>query len=328
VLGNPQIGRYAEEGFVSSKKAKKEQKWLGPATGYTDLLDKALMEEAIKEVEGARKYNPLRPSSAGKCARRLAYELAEYRLGWKYDTKPLEPRTKRIFALGHGIEFAAIRDFRKLPGFQVKYCQQVIDSFYIERGIEGLPPDRLEGSLDWVLWSDEHRVVMDAKSRRDKFSSKWSTEWKTEISALKRLDTVTTISATAVWIDDLVQFFDEYGRGETLADNLAQLNIYATSEFCASRNISHGSVYRVNKNDSQHLEVRFRPSIAALDEIRAKFNMVSKAVDIEKPEDVPREFELGSFNCSFCDYAKFCRPGVDTRQAFFNSLRGGSGRKA
>jgi hypothetical protein len=308
---------------VSSRKSKKEQTWRGPREGYTDLLDAALAVEAEKEAAAPRKYQPLRPSAAGKCARKLAYELAEYRLGWKYEVKPLEPRTKRIFALGHGVEFAAIRDFRKLPGFQVKYCQQVVDSFEIERGKDGLPPERLEGSLDWVMWSDEHKAVADAKSRREKFFSKWASDWKGEISRLNSLDSVTKISPTAVWVDNLADFVAEVGLGETIVDNVVQLNIYACSSFCTSRGIDHAFIYRYNKNTSDHFEVRFRPSPDVLEMTRQKYNLISRAVDLEQPEAVPQEHELGSFACAFCDFAKFCRPGVDTKQAFFAKNRSG-----
>jgi hypothetical protein len=303
--------------------SKKPQIWLGPAIGYTDLLDAALDDEAKKEAAGPRTYNPLRPSSAGKCARKLAYELAEYRLGWKYEIKPLEARTKRIFALGHSVEYNAIRDFRKLPGFKVKYLQQVVDSFSIERGKPEFPLERLEGSLDWVLWSDEHRVVMDAKSRREKFFSKWASDWKSEISRLTGLDSTVRISAQAVWVDNLRDFIAEVGLGETIVDNVIQLNIYACSPFCTSRGIDHASIYRVNKNTSAHYEVRFRPSPEVVEMTRQKFNVISRAVDIEQPELAPQEHEVGSFTCGFCDFAKFCRPGVDARQAFFNKSRRG-----
>lgn len=302
---------------MSNKKSRSVE-ILGPKDrGYTDLMDEALTAEAEKEAAAPRQYNPLRPSSAGKCARKLAYELAEYRLGWKYETAPLEPRTKRIFALGNSVEFNAIRDFKKIPGFQVKYCQQVVDSFQIERGKPELPPAHLEGSLDWVMWSDQFRAVADAKSRREKFFSKWQTDWKAEISRLKSLDSVTTISETAVWVDNLRDFIAEVGLGETIVDNVIQLNFYARSPFCLDRNINHAFIYRYNKNTSAHFEVRFRPSQEVLEMTRQKFNLVSRAVDLEQPEAAPQEHELGSFQCAFCDFAKFCRPGVDTRAAFF-----------
>lgn len=300
-------------------KAPHDKGWLGPKRGYTDMLDDALDAQGAKEKEGKRAYNPLRPSSAGKCARKLAYELAEYRLGWKYEVEPLKARTLRIFRLGHAIEYETIKDFRKIPGFQVKYCQQVVDSFVIERGSPELPTQKLEGSVDWVLWSDEHKVVMDAKSRRDKFFGQYMTEWKAETSKLKKFESTQVISATAIWIDNLDAFLAELEPGDTLADNLYQLNIYACSDFCTSRGIDHAVILRYNKNTSEEFEIRFRPSLTVLAVTHEKFNRISIAVDAEKLEDVAQEFQLGSFACAFCDYAKFCRPGVDTKQAFFNA---------
>jgi hypothetical protein len=288
----------ADEKDTSEPESPYTGEILGPPQAYVDLLDAVLEAEAEKEITGPRQWNPLRPSNAGKCPRKLALELAEYRLGWKYTAKPLPPTTKRLFRLGSAVEWEAIKDFQKVPGYSVRYKQQVVDSFEIARGKPDLKPERLEGSLDWVLMSKDFACVMDAKSRKDKFINKWMTTWKADLKALKELESVVTLSANAIWIPDLKAFLDEYGWHETLSENVLQLNVYACSDFCTSRGIDHAAIYRYNKNTSEHFEARFKPSPEVLALTKAKFDRISIAVDQERPEDIAPEHAPG---WSFCD---------------------------
>jgi hypothetical protein len=283
---------------------------LGPATGYTDLLDQALEAEIKAQFEGDRKFNPLRPSSAGKCANKISYELDEYRHGTKHPSKPYDARVQRIFDLGHAVEWATIKAFRKIKGFRVLYCQQVVHSFEIKR--ESEVSELLKGSLDWCMYSPEHKAVFDAKSRRDrgivgegtsrkgfKFK-KVVMEWDLEVRYLKKLPSTTVISKTAIWIEDLQAFINDVGHGDPLAENLKQLNIYATSSFALTEGITHGVIYRYNKNSSAHFEIRFKPSLAVLEESKRKFNMISDAIDRKELPVNPDGFPEGSFACEFC----------------------------
>lgn len=290
--------------------------WLGPATGYTNLLDDKILEEINKEADAPRKYNPLRPSSAGSSSRRLAYELAEYRLNWKYDLVPRRnPATYRLLQLGHGVEFATIRTFGLLKDFSIKYRQQVVTLFKVKRG-NGLPDEIIEGSCDWVLVSDKHKCICDAKSKKDGGQGKYR-YWLKDIEKLKAMASVTTISDTAVWVDDLPAFIEEL-NGDFLVDNMVQLNSYACTEFMRERGINHGVIYRYNKNTSEHFEIRFRPSQVVQDATKAKFDAVSLAVDSGCPEGVPCECKLGSMRAAYCDFAAYCYPGQDVKAAFFN----------
>lgn len=293
--------------------------WLGPETGYTDLLDTKILEEIKKEAEAPRKYHPLRPSSAGSSARRLAYELAEYRLNWKYDKVPRRtPATYRLLKLGNSVEFVTIQTLKLLTDFSVRYRQQVVTLFKVKRG-NGLPDEIIEGSCDWVLVSDKHKAICDAKSKKDGGQGKYR-YWLKDIEKLKAMKSVTTISDTAVWVDDLPAFIEELD-GDFLIDNMVQLNSYACTEFMRERGIDHGVIYRYNKNTSDHFEIRFRPSQAVQDAVKVKFDAVSLAVDKGCPEAVPCECKLGSMRAAYCDFAAYCHPGVDVKGAFFDKRK-------
>lgn len=291
--------------------------WLGPKEGYTSLLDAQILEEIDKEFLAPRKYNPLRPSSAGACAKRLAYELAEYRLGWKYDqvTKNT-PEQFRLLRLGHSVEYSTIQNFNLLKTFSTKYKQQVVTLFEVKRGKPELPQEYVEGSCDWILWSDKYRVICDAKSKKDGGSGKYR-YWLKDIEKLMGMASVTRISDTEVWVDDLPAFIKELD-GDFLVDNMLQLNGYACTEFMRERRIDHGLIYRYNKNTSEHFGIRFRPSQAVLDMVKDKFDRVSMAVDNEDIDSVPCEYELGSIRCAYCPFAAYCHPGQDVKGAFFN----------
>lgn len=291
--------------------------WLGPSTGYTDLLDNEIIAEIEHEFNSPRKYNPLRPSSAGKCSRQLAYELAEYRLGWKYDqVEKMKPPTYRLLKLGHSVEWSTIQNFKLLKDFSIKYKQQSVTLFKVQRGKEGAPDEIIEGSMDWVLWSDVHRCICDAKSKKDGGSGQYR-YWKKDISKLMAMESVTPISETEIWVDDLPAFIKEL-NGDYLVDNMIQLNGYACSDFVRERGIDHGLIYRYNKNTSEHFAIRFRPSLDVQREAKAKFDMVSIAVDKEQVDSVPCEYELGTMRCAYCPFSAYCHPGRDVKAAFFN----------
>jgi hypothetical protein len=211
---------------------------LGPPTGYTDLLDAAIIEKMKKEQATKKKqFHPLRPSSAGYCSRRLGYALMEYRGHATYGTTLEKPETSRLLNLGHSVEYQAIRDFYLLSEFQVKYKQQVVDMFPMQRGSDDLPPERLEGSMDLVLWSPKHKCVIDVKSKKDRFSQGYQTGWDQEFRKLSNLESVSPISDTALWVDDLEAFITDLGPNDFLNDNLYQLNLYATSSFLKTRGV-------------------------------------------------------------------------------------------
>lgn len=296
---------------------------LGPKVGYTDLLDlvitESLTEKETKERAGDFQYNPLRPSAAGYCARRLTYALNEFR-GHAYYEKPLQtPPQFRLLELGSSVEFSALKNFRLLKVFQVRYKQQTLSFFDIVRGKEELKKELLEGSCDFVMWSEKHKAIGDVKSKKDAFSAAYKTRWDEDIAQFAAMASLEQLSETAFWADDLEAFIEELGD-DFLVDNLYQLNLYANSQFMKQRGVDHAFIYRYNKNDSRHLEIRFRPSEKVAKQIEDKFNAISKAVDNQDLDSIDRDFVFGSIRCAFCPYSKTCWGDEDALRAFFNSL--------
>lgn len=297
---------------------------LGPKEfGYTDLLDYEITKkvEAEKQAkkEGKTKSHPLRPSAAGFCARKLAYDLMEYRGHAWYDFPVIEPTVYRLFELGHSVEYTALRTFQLVKVMQQKYKQQILPVFELVR--EGdLPSEIIEGQCDFVLWSEKHRCIGDVKSKKDRFSTAYRTAWDEEIEKFKELPSLVQLSETAFYADDLDALLEDLGPENWLCDNLYQLNLYANSEFIKSKKIDHCFLYRYNKNDSRHLEIRFRPSKKAFEKVRAKFQAIIKAVDKKDPEKVQRDFVLGSARCAYCPANKMCWDLTDAKKAFYGTL--------
>lgn len=284
---------------------------LGPPVGYTDLLDYEIAQklETDKEKRKNREvkgFNPIRPSNSGKCARALANDLMEYRGHVWHDKAVLEPRMHRLFELGHAIEMQALRTFQLLKVVEQRYKQQILTFFPLETANEDTKKEILEGSCDFVFWSEKYKAIGDVKSKKDKFSAAYKTNWDEELARFSEFQSLVQLSETAFYADDLVAFINELGPDDFLCDNLFQLNLYALSEFIVQRGVDHCFLYRYNKNDSRHMEIRFRPSKAVYDYVKKKFNTVNVAVDNKNPCSVEKEFWLGSQHCAFCDYKAGC----------------------
>ena len=100
-----------------------------------DLLDSALDDEA-KEVT-TRTYNPMRPSSAGKCARALSFELQEYKGLAPVTLEERDGKVHRLLDLGHWLESHMIKFMYKLNkayDLMVKYKQQVVTTMTLDDG--------------------------------------------------------------------------------------------------------------------------------------------------------------------------------------------------
>lgn len=288
---------------------------LGPQAGYTDLLDFEITEKLKSEAKD--KFFPLRPSSAGACSRRLAYDLMEYYGHAEYEKELQKPEVYRLLNLGHSVEFSALRNLELLHGFKLKYKQQVVTIEKLKPYAEEEAP-LIEGSIDVVLWSDVYKCVLDVKSQKDGWSVAYKSRWEETLDKYKRMQTLQRIGESAYYADDLDKFIAELGD-DFLVDNLLQLNLYATTSFAKERGIDHGVIYKYNKNSSQHYEIRFRPSEALKQQVIAKFQAVYNAVQQRKPELVKKDCQLGSMRCAFCPYKQKCW-GEDALKAWFKTM--------
>jgi hypothetical protein len=297
-----------------------ESKILGPEISYVDFLDYAT-EEAVNNEKS--KYNPIRPSGSGKCSRELAYELMEFYGLATYEKEPQTAELTRIFAYGHHTETMLVEQFEKYAGktFQSKYKQQVLHFYNLEAKNHPELSQTVEGSLDTCFYSPTTRGVIDYKSKKDKFSGFFKTNWDESTRKLSEMRTVQVMSEKSFWVEDLPAFLKEL-NDPFFASNFLQLNGYACTEFLRSRGVDHGAIIQYNKNDSRLREVRFKPSLELFEQVKRKFQSALQAVDERNLDVAPRDFMLGGIKCAFCKFAKDCwkGSGEDSRQAYFDTF--------
>ncbi len=293
----------------------------GPAVGYTDLIDAVTNQRAEEEATSPSRF-PLRPSASGYCARRLAWELLEWSTQELVCEKEVRtPETMRLLKLGHSIEFPVIRDFRQLGAHKVKYNQQTVSMFTLKA--DGAEDWLVEGNNDFALWHPDYRAVIDVKSTKDAFDKAYKSRWVGTLDKYDELESFQRIgpSMNAFYIEDLEAAVEELGD-DWVVDNLLQLNLYCCSPFFQEREVDHGVIYKYNKNDSRHYEIRFKPSMAMFNKVKEKFNTIYKEV-LEHGEDgvqkVAKEYTLGSNRCAFCPFKSKCWE-EDALKEWFKSL--------
>ena len=294
-------------------------KILGPKVSFAAILDH-YTQEASKERAGY--FFPIRPSASGKCSRRLAYELANYRGLRKDEPEVFPPNVTRLLDLGHKIEDHLLRQFyfafkQADQDMQIKYKQQTLSFFKLPHAEEFI-----EGSLDAVFVSPKWKSLIDVKSSKDGWSTYFKTKWKEKIKSFEKDPLVTSIDENSFYIDDIEAYRKTSDDASFLA-NMLQLNFYFHSEckFAEHRGLEFCSLIYYSKNDSEVREVRFKPNRKTYEYVKEKFLAVSEAVDKHKdPTRVEKEFALGSFSCAFCPFSKDCwGEDVDSKKEYFKT---------
>jgi hypothetical protein len=251
----------------------------GPQVGLNEIIDAYTLKRQ-EERNKDSKYNPLRPSAAGKCEMELGYEFMEFRGHAKYEKESMSAPTVRLLDLGHHIERAAISNMYDAFGemdapIKIKYKQQVLSL--------GKMPDGtyLEGSMDLGVEAEKWKILIDWKSKSDKYSQFWKSSWDEFIEKLVATGYAVKFGEDAVYITDLEKFLAEY-NDPWFSSNLLQLNLYAASDFIKDRGFNICSIMQYNKNDSRIREVRFVPNEAVAQKTKDKFNRVQAAVDTKQ----------------------------------------------
>lgn len=289
----------------------------GPKYGLNEIID-ALTQQSI-ESRSENKYNPIRPSGAGKCERELGHEFMEYRGHAKYQKEQNSSSVHRLLNLGHHVErhvidevYQAIKHAK--TKIDIKYKQQALSFFKLPDG------NFLEGNMDLAIESDGWKIAVDVKSKGDKYSQFYKSSWDEFCEKLVKTGFVTKFGDDALFITDLEKFIN------TQADvwfnnNLYQLNFYLGSEFLKERGYTLGAIIQYNKNDSRMREVRFEFSQAIFDRVKDKFVKVVSEVDTNKSvEGLNKDYVLGSSKCGFCPFRKQCYPEDDALKTYFKSL--------
>lgn len=301
---------------------KSKQAWLGPTKPYVDLIDEVIE----KRQSAAESRFPLSPSQAGQCSRKLAYDLADYLGLGEYPRGPIAPHVARLFKLGHTIERHSMDYFYGLkevvPGTEVKYVQAPL--IICALPAVGKQPARLvEGSNDLAVrvGPEGSLGIGDVKSKKDKFAQGFKSDWDKTEEDLDGMKTLVRIPSSregsaAWWADDLPAFLKELGDF-FFEQNFVQLNTYGCSEFMQRVGVDHGFIYRYNKNDSRHMEVRFRLAPRLAKKVCEKFQDVWVTTIKHGPEKVKQDHVLGSIACAFCDHKERCWGDQDALRAFF-----------
>ena len=297
----------------------KEVKIPGPAKGYTDLIDEALLAEEAKPK--SKKYFPLRPSAAGYCSRRLAFDLMEYRGFAEYEKKSKDPATIRLLNLGSSVEWHSIRNFelisKQIPDLNVRYKQNTVTLFRLDATELGAG-ELIEGSLDLAMVATSAGGIGDVKSKKEKFHQAFKTDWDASLEEFAGMESLVQISETSFYAPDLKKFLHEL-NDPFFADNFYQVNTYLCTEWARERGFDHGFIYRYSKNSSRHLEIRFSPTMEMFKEVEEKFNRVNQAVAKKDPESIRCDYMLGSARCAFCPYSDKCWDD-DAMKAYFDTF--------
>lgn len=283
---------------------------LGPEKGYLDILDEHLSKQAEKAASEQRVYSPLRPSAAGKCAHELATEYAQYKGLLPTKQEVTSPELQRIFALGHSIEWLMIRQLEQVPGFKIRYKQQVVRFGTLSDGTN------LEGSLDLTIFFNGHGGICDWKSKKDRFSGYGATGWNEADEGYAKMQTVERVSDSLFWIDNLPEFLAEL-KDPWLKPNFIQLNLYACTDFIKESGIDHASLFYFNKNDCRLREMRFRPSEEVYQATKDKFFRVHDTVTQAPPASVAEV--VSSLRCPVSSTCNFCWPD-EARKSYFATL--------
>lgn len=290
---------------------------LGPSAGYAELIDH-YTEEASKNNSFVG--TPLRPSASGKCERELGFEYMKYKGYATYESGSQEANVTRLLSLGHAIEsnfIWNIKNAMKAAGinFDIKYQQQVLSFGTLPSGT------RIEGSIDSVFFVEEHKVLIDYKTKKNKWSAFYKDDWDETSEKYAKNPTIEKISDQFFYIDDLEAFLETIKHKDPfLAMNFYQLNLYFHDEykFIRDRGIDHCALLYYNKNDSRIREIRFRPSEKVAKYVIEKFRKVEAVIEETKePKKLTQEFNLGSAKCAFCDFNEKCWAGKNALQEYF-----------
>lgn len=290
---------------------------LGPKRTYVSLMDEAIVAKAEKDKQNKMSF-PLRPSSAGKCSRKLAYELNAYNGNEPQTHEERRPHIQRLLAYGHSSEYHLLKFLDGIDGFSVRFRQQTVSMFKLER--DGR---MIEGSTDAVMWSSDHKGLLDVKTVGDRYYSGYETKWKgmfAKYDDLAARGLCERIDEHGFWIPDVVPFLAALASDDSLHDNIPQINLYAMTEFMQERGIDHGVVMRYLKNSSECMELRFALSKELFEITRKKFNVVDQAVAAGKPELAPKDQVLGSMACGFCPFKARCWPEKDALKEYFKTF--------
>ena len=182
----------------------------GPSHGYLDLLEERTLQSSKNDMMKSTSKSPLRPSSAGACTRQLAFKASEYFKQQNYEQEEPKSNVYRLLSLGSHIETHVIEQLNlMMPEYEVRYKQHPVNLGVIESQVVPGHTQAVTGSIDFVLWSENHRCLVDVKSKKDWGAGRFKTNWDNTSKKLEGMKSVKRLSEQAFFMEDLEQFLPE-----------------------------------------------------------------------------------------------------------------------
>lgn len=279
----------------------------------TQMMDEGVQKEIDLEFEKWNKRDkierfPLSPSQIGKCGLLLARNLAHF-LGIRDYPRAVgsrPPRVQRIFKRGDLLEDALIADIEKYTVLKVKEQQKEVTLFTVQSNASR---HAIRGAVDGIVVHEQQgvRILTDFKSKGAFYSSGFSDSIAEMFQEMKQTGLVVEITPTCFAITDAKALFDVTSMDDFFVDYLLQLNSYAFSdEIKKMGGVDFVSLYYENKNTCANYELRWEPRKELFDFAHDKFQYIYDTVLREGPEQVDKEFALGSAKCRLCEYNVMC----------------------
>jgi hypothetical protein len=285
----------------------------------TKLVDDGIEKEIKDEFERWNTRNhieryPLSPSGIGKCALKLARDLAHYHGLGDYP-RSAESRTaklQRVFSRGHLLEKALIEDVEKYTTLKVKQTQQRVHLFDVTAGEK---VQAIEGDIDGLVVFKDHgaRILIDFKSKGAYYSAGFNDSISEFFENLRETGLVDELGHNSYIIKDVYELFKILPLDDFFVDYLHQLNSYAFSDWFRRVGVDGVALYYENKNTCQNYEVRWKPSLKLFQLAKDKYQYIYSTVQTAGAEKVEREFGPGSTRCRLCEYNELCNGKFEGR---------------
>ena len=283
----------------------------------TKLVDEGIEKEIADEF---KKWNersngiryPLSPSGIGKCALKLARDLAHFHgiADYPRSASSRTAKLQRVFSRGSTLESALTSDIEKYTPLKIKQRQQrvhLFDVVYDQASLISMVQS-IEGDVDGLVVCEQSgtRILIDFKSKGAYYSAGFNDSISEFFEELKETGLVVDLGYNCYVIEDVYALFEILPLDDFFVDYLHQLNSYAFSDWFARTGVDFVSLYYENKNTCQNYEVRWVPSKKLFQYAEDKFDYIFRTVMSEGPEAVNKEFSLGSIRCRLCEYNERC----------------------
>lgn len=295
-------------------------------TPITKMVDDGIQKEVQAEITAwnERKGDryPLSPSTIGKCALKLARDVAHYHGIADYPRVDRTSRLQRIFKRGDTLENALVEDLGKWTDLKMSLRQQRVHLFDVgflsgdgvDTEVMTMP---IEGNIDGMVTdpSTGLRILLDFKSKGAYYSAGFGDSILEFFMGLVQTGLVEDKGNNCFFITDVVALNKLLPQDDFVIDYLLQLNAYAFSDWFQKHPVDACSLYYENKNTCENYELRWVPDVKLFQYATEKFQHIFETVMQDGPEAVEKEFDFGSARCRLCEYNENCwgkNPGPKT----------------